>query len=243
MFSLACFQQMERFKVVERETKTKAYSKEGLTSGTKLDPAEKERCDIMAWLNDCLEKINIQIDQFEAEIETLGGASKKKRKGGNSDHAEAIEEYNTHLSKHRDHVQKLETLLRMLDNDNVNINQIKDIKEDVEYYIENCQEPDFAENEMIYDDIEGLEEMLLDVSNVRYTIVGHCRCFNFVPPPLFRRIETRAAGREATITPTQWRPRKRCQPILPTRPFPTSTIIPLITTPRGGISHLVKRQR
>ena len=44
--------------------------------------------------------------------------------------------------------------------------QIKDIREDVEYYIENCQEPDFAENEMIYDDIEGLEEMLLDVSNV-----------------------------------------------------------------------------
>merc|ERR1711874_433697 len=33
--------QMERFKVVERETKTKAYSKEGLTSGQKLDPVEK----------------------------------------------------------------------------------------------------------------------------------------------------------------------------------------------------------
>ena len=34
---------MEKFKVVERETKTKAYSKEGLTSGTKLDPQERER--------------------------------------------------------------------------------------------------------------------------------------------------------------------------------------------------------
>merc|ERR1712227_1017205 len=31
---------MEKFKVVERETKTKAYSKEGLTSGTKMDPQE-----------------------------------------------------------------------------------------------------------------------------------------------------------------------------------------------------------
>jgi CCR4-NOT transcription complex subunit 3 len=54
---------MERFKVVERETKTKAYSKEGLTSGAKLDPAEKERYEISQWLNTCLEKINIQIDQ------------------------------------------------------------------------------------------------------------------------------------------------------------------------------------
>ena len=36
-------QKMEKFKVVERETKTKAYSKEGLTSGTKMDPQERER--------------------------------------------------------------------------------------------------------------------------------------------------------------------------------------------------------
>ena len=41
---------------------------------------------------------------------------------------------------------------------------IKDIKDDINDYIENSQEPDFVENEYIYDDIEGLEEMLLDVS-------------------------------------------------------------------------------
>ena len=43
---------------------------------------------------------------------------------------------------------------------------IRDIKEDINDYIENSQEPDFVENEYIYDDIEGLEEMLLDVSNL-----------------------------------------------------------------------------
>lgn len=43
--------------------------------------------------------------------------------------------------------------------------QIKNIQEDVEYYIENFREPDFAENEMMYEDIDGLEEML-DVTNV-----------------------------------------------------------------------------
>ena len=62
-----------------------------------------------------------------------------------------------------DHVQKLETLLRMLDNDTVEIHQIKDIKDDLEYYIENCRDPDFMENDMLYEDIDGLEEMLLDV--------------------------------------------------------------------------------
>jgi CCR4-NOT transcriptional regulation complex NOT5 subunit len=41
--------------------------------------------------------------------------------------------------------------------------QIRDIQEDVDYYIDNCLEPDFTENDMIYDDIDGLEEMLLEV--------------------------------------------------------------------------------
>ena len=53
--------------------------------------------------------------------------------------------------------------MRMLDNDQVEVQQIKDIQEDIDNYIENSQEPDFFENEFIYEDIEGLEEMLLDV--------------------------------------------------------------------------------
>ena len=64
----------------------------------------------------------VQIDQFEAEIETLGTGKKKKSR----DNADQIEEYQNLLERHRDHVQKLETLLRMLDNDNVNIDQVSD---------------------------------------------------------------------------------------------------------------------
>lgn len=40
---------MERFKVVERETKTKAYSKEGLGAAQKMDPAQKEREEMSSW--------------------------------------------------------------------------------------------------------------------------------------------------------------------------------------------------
>ena len=53
----------------------------------------------------------------------------------------------------------------MLDNDTVEIHQIKDIKDDLEYYIENCRDPDFMENDMLYEDIDGLEEMLLNEEN------------------------------------------------------------------------------
>jgi len=153
--------QMERFKIVERETKTKAYSKEGLTSAARMDPAERERAEVSQWLNHCIDTLNIQSDQFEAEVELLQGTGKRK-KGKNDDTAKQ-EECQGWLDKHRDHIQKLETLLRMLDNCQVDVNQIKDIKDDVDDYIENCQEPDFVENEYIYDDIDGLEEMLLDL--------------------------------------------------------------------------------
>lgn len=43
-------QKMEQFKVVERETKTKAYSKQGLGAEQKLDPKEKEKEDTIGWL-------------------------------------------------------------------------------------------------------------------------------------------------------------------------------------------------
>jgi len=45
---------MERFKVIEREAKIKAYSKEGLGAMGKVDPKEKEKEEITSWLSVCL---------------------------------------------------------------------------------------------------------------------------------------------------------------------------------------------
>ncbi|KAF8766767.1 CCR4-NOT transcription complex subunit 3 like protein [Argiope bruennichi] len=58
---------MEKFKVVERETKTKAYSKEGLGAAQKLDPAQKEREEITTWLTNCIETLNIKKKKFESK--------------------------------------------------------------------------------------------------------------------------------------------------------------------------------
>ena len=66
--------------------------------------------------------LDLTFFQFEAEIEILQTAKKKKNKNENSD---KIEEYNVLLEKHRDHVNKLETILRMLDNKTVEISQVK----------------------------------------------------------------------------------------------------------------------
>ena len=144
---MCAVQQMERFKVVERETKTKAYSKEGLGAAQKMDPAQKEREDISQWLNNSIETLNIQvsithflikscfpkfisfsclchfqIDQFESEIESILAAKKKKL---DKDKQERLDKLKELLEKHRFHIRKLETLLRMLDNMTVEVSQVQ----------------------------------------------------------------------------------------------------------------------
>lgn len=47
--------------MVERETKTKAYSKEGLGAAQKLDPAQKEREEIQNWLITSIDALNLQV--------------------------------------------------------------------------------------------------------------------------------------------------------------------------------------
>lgn len=149
---------MERFKVVERETKTKAYSKEGLGAAQKMDPAQRIKDHARNWLTGSISTLQIQIDQYESEIESLL-AGKKKRL--DRDKQERMDDLRSKLDRHKFHITKLETLLRLLDNDGVEADQVNKIKDDVEYYIDSSQEPDFEENEFIYDDIIGLDEVEL----------------------------------------------------------------------------------
>lgn len=55
---------MERFKVVERETKTKAYSKEGLGAAQNKDPAQREREEVNSWLSSSIDTLNIQVCDY-----------------------------------------------------------------------------------------------------------------------------------------------------------------------------------
>uniref|UniRef100_A0A8B9K9I6 CCR4-NOT transcription complex subunit 3 n=1 Tax=Astyanax mexicanus TaxID=7994 RepID=A0A8B9K9I6_ASTMX len=144
--------QMERFKVVERETKTKAYSKEGLGLAQKVDPAQKEKEETEQWLTNTIDTLNMQVDQFESEVESLSVQTRKKK--GDKEKQDRIEELKRLIERHRYHIRMLETILRMLDNDSVQVDAIHKIKDDVEYYIDSSQDPDFEENEFIYDDLD-----------------------------------------------------------------------------------------
>uniref|UniRef100_A0A671XED9 CCR4-NOT transcription complex subunit 3 n=1 Tax=Sparus aurata TaxID=8175 RepID=A0A671XED9_SPAAU len=154
--------QMERFKIVERETKTKAYSKEGLGLAQKVDPAQKEKEEVGTWLTNTIDTLNMQVDQFESEVESLSVQTRKKK--GDKEKQDRIEELKKFIEKHRHHIRMLETILRMLDNDSVQVDSIRKIKDDVEYYLDSSQDPDFEENEFLYDD--------LDLEDIPQTLVA-----------------------------------------------------------------------
>lgn len=161
---------MERFKVVERETKTKAYSKEGLGAVQKLDPAQRQKDEVRQWLTQSISELQIQIEMYESEMESLVVGKKKRL---DKDKQDRMDDLKAKFERHKFHTAKLEKLLRMLDNDGVEVEQVRRIKDDVEYYIESSQEPDFEENIFMYDDIVGLDEVELSGTGIPSTAESH----------------------------------------------------------------------
>ena len=147
---------MEKFKAVEKEMKTKAYSKEGLSAAQKLDPKEKEKLETCQFLTNMVDELDRQIETVEAETESLQANMKRGKKDVAK--ADRVAELETTTERHKWHQSKLELLLRALENGQVDTEQVKDLEENIKYYVENNQEVDFMEDESIYDDLNLEEE-------------------------------------------------------------------------------------
>ncbi|KAF9931461.1 general negative regulator of transcription subunit 5 [Linnemannia zychae] len=148
-------QQMEKFKVIEKEMKTKAYSREGLIMSGRLDPKEKEQADLCAWVTERVEALNIQIESMEAEAETLQIGAKKGKANSSKERITELEEK---IERHKWHQGRLELILRLLENGQIDIDKVTSIQEDVNYYVDENADPDFAEDEEIYTDLNLEEE-------------------------------------------------------------------------------------
>ncbi|KAH8118479.1 Not1 N-terminal domain, CCR4-Not complex component-domain-containing protein [Phellopilus nigrolimitatus] len=147
--------QMERFKACEKEMKTKAFSKEGLIQASKLDPKAQEKLQTTQWLQTKVEELLLQVEQAEAEIETLQGGAKKKKSGAANSRLEDLE----HLNERRKwHISRLEIVLRLLDNGSLPVEKVHSLKDDVSYFVESNTEDDFDEDEGIYDELNLDEE-------------------------------------------------------------------------------------
>ncbi|ESR56631.1 hypothetical protein CICLE_v10018788mg [Citrus x clementina] len=152
--------EMERFKICEKETKTKAFSKEGLGQQPKTDPKEKAKSETRDWLNNLVSELESQIDSFEAELEGLT-VKKGKTRPPRLTHLE------TSITRHKAHIMKLELILRLLDNDELSPEQVNDVKDLLEDYVERNQDDfeEFSDVDELYhllplDKVESLEDLV-----------------------------------------------------------------------------------
>ncbi|XP_042033142.1 general negative regulator of transcription subunit 3-like isoform X3 [Salvia splendens] len=152
--------EMERFKICEKETKTKAFSKEGLGQQPKTDPKEKAKSETRDWLNNVVSELENQIDSFEAEIERLS-VKKGKTRPPRLTHLEAS------ITRHKAHIMKLELILRLLDNDELGPEEVNDVKDFLDDYVERNQEDfdEFSDVDELYsslplDKVESLEDLV-----------------------------------------------------------------------------------
>jgi len=146
---------MEQFKVCEKETKTKAYSKEGLARLDKLSPEEQAKEDTCAWITDIVGQLQQLVDDRDVEIEKLSAAkSKKSTKSEIEAHQEVIRRYKFHINK-------LEGIMRLINNDRLEPDTVNELKEDLEYFIEAHGEEEFLQSydEDTFYDALGLDEM------------------------------------------------------------------------------------
>jgi CCR4-NOT transcription complex subunit 3 len=147
---------MEKFKAVEKEMKTKAYSKEGLQAAAKLDPKEREKAETCEFLSNMVDALERQIEQVEAETEQLSATVKKGKK--DTSKADRIAELERTTERHKFHQSKLELIWRSLENGGLESDQVRELEEEIRYYVENNGEVDFMENDTIYDDLDLQEE-------------------------------------------------------------------------------------
>ena len=151
---------MEQFKVCEKETKTKTYSKEGLAREEKLDPAEEAKLNTTSWLSEYIEKLQQLVEEKDFEIEKLSSGKGKKT------NKHQIETLQTHILNHKSHISKMEGIIRLVNNDRLDVEPVDQFKDDLDYYLESYDDEDYmqAYDEDYFYEPLGLDE--LDVVNV-----------------------------------------------------------------------------
>lgn len=147
---------MEKFKTVEKAMKTKAFSKEGLSAATKLDPKERAKMEACDFLGNMVDELERQIETLEAEGESLQVTMKKGK--NHSTKADRIAEIERLTERHKWHQGKLELIKRSLENGGVETEQVTDLEEDIKYYVSNGMDEDFMEDEEMYDNLNLEEE-------------------------------------------------------------------------------------
>ena len=153
--------EMERFKSFERESKTKPFSYMGLQMEQKVDPNEIRKQEKREQIEQLVLDLKLDLDALQADWEALNVKKKKSK-----DEQSKMESLKVLTGKHGFHVLNLELLVRKLDNDSLDLDEVDNVVDYITQYVTDHSNEDFFHDETLYQSFR-LDELAVDESYYR----------------------------------------------------------------------------
>lgn len=165
---------MDQFKDLEKSSKIKQFLNEGLELQSQKSrfgrPEDRKKEEASNYICDIIDQLNQQNEALEVEIHLLLVQLKKAKSSNVASLQSSIDDERYKVDRNVTHLTKLEKILRNLENDNLEPELIDEIKDDLEYYVENNQEEDYVEYDDFYDMLELSDDIVDDVQGSLVTL-------------------------------------------------------------------------
>lgn len=143
---------MEKYKAVEKASKEKAYSNISLKKSDMLDPKERDRKEVSDFLSNGIEELERQYDLLQVEVDKLILLNRKKKTASPAND-EKKDKLKTLQLRYRWHQQQMELALRLLANEELDPEDVREVQDDISYFVDSNQDPDFVEDETVYEQL------------------------------------------------------------------------------------------
>lgn len=152
---------MDQFKDLEKFSKIKQFSNEGLELQNQKsrfskfnDPADAKKKEACDYISDIIDQINQQNEGLELETHQYTVQLKKSKFSALHSIQAAIDDLRYKIDRNNGHLTQLEKILRSIENEKLDPEKVDDIKDDLDYYVETNQEDDYVEYDDFYDQLE-----------------------------------------------------------------------------------------
>jgi len=144
---------METYRVWEKESKMKAFSKEGLASAKvlsdsaflyQIDKKTEEKAKTSSWLKEGLQKLTDMRNSCEADIENKGTTKRRGKKSKGTATSE-LEAYRARLEDIKTLNNRIEVILRCLENEEISCEKVNELRDSFETYLQDLSN-DYAKS-------------------------------------------------------------------------------------------------
>lgn len=159
---------MECYKEVEKNSKMKSFSNQSIMLAA-LDTGEEDLTpeveEVIEYLSGVMDELNEQNEKLEQEYEKI--SQKKIRKSNMLAIEERKQELEAYKNRNEFHIEKIEVVITYLKQGKLAADLVLMIQEDLNFYVESNQEPDFIDDDTLYDELfrEAKEHNDLNTAN------------------------------------------------------------------------------